>query len=90
VTWAGQRLPCSGGASKEGKTLDIGGFKPNAEVVLVVRVATLAPGGRPSQKQTVQYVSAPNAAARALRIDTVTTLYDAILVLECNDPNQGF
>jgi hypothetical protein len=90
VRWFAQTMPCSGGSSKEGKTLDIGGFRPNAQVVLVLRIAVLDPSaGRPRSKQTINYVSAPLAASRALLIDTATTLYDAILVLECNDPNQG-
>ena len=90
VFWAGQELPCSGGDSLEGKILDLGGFRFNARVVLVVRIAVLDPAaGRPLPKQSVRYISEPCAAPRLLRVDTVTTLYNEVLVLGCNDPNDG-
>lgn len=90
VTWAGQEIPCSGGDSLEGKVLDLGGFRLNARVVLVVRIAALDPdGGRPLPRQSMRYISEPCAPAKALRVDTVTTLYNEILVLGCNDPNDG-
>lgn len=90
LTWSGQELPCSGSESREGKVLTIGGFRFNASVVLVLRIAELDPDvGRPVPKNTLLYVSAPGASARTLRIDTVSTLYNQILVLECNDPNQA-
>lgn len=89
-TWSTQTVPCSGGASKEGKSLDFGGFKFNADVVIVVRIGALDPTkGLPIQKNQVSYVSAPSAPARSLRIDSITTLYNALLVFECNDPNQA-
>lgn len=92
AVWAGQDLPCSGGESREGKTLTIGGFRFNAAVVVVIRIAELDPDAastRPVPKQSLVYTSEPDAPGRTLRIDTVTTLYNEILVLECNDPNQG-
>jgi hypothetical protein len=90
MTWFGQALPCSGGASKEGKMLDIGGFKPNAAVVLVLRISLLAGGATtPLAKHSLTYTSEPGATPRKLLIDTVTTLYNELLVLECNDPSQG-
>lgn len=90
ATWGGQTVPCSGGGAREGKMLDIGGFRPNASVVIVIRMAALdTTGGRPSTKQTVTYVSDPTATGKVLLIDNVTLLYNQILVLECRDPNQG-
>lgn len=90
VSWAGQTVVCSGGGAREGKVLDIGGFKPNAQVVIVIRLSVLAPNmGRPTNKQSISFVSAPGAPAKALRVETATVLYNAILVLECNDPSAG-
>lgn len=90
INWAGQDMACSGGSSKEGKMLDIGGFKPNAAVTIVLRVSLLEAGsGLPKSKQSLVYASSPGAPTRSLRIDAVNTLYNSILVLECNDPSQG-
>lgn len=90
VTLGGVTVPCSGGSSRDGKALDIGGFRPDASVVIVVRVAVLGVGSlKPLPKQSVSYVSEPGAAAKSLRIDNLTLLYNELLVLECNDPAQG-
>lgn len=90
VSWNGQTVPCSGGAARDGKTLDFGGFKLNAAVVLVVRISILDPTkGLPALKQTVQYLSAPSGPTQSLRLENLTIIYNAILVLECNDPNQA-
>ena len=90
LIWAGKRLPCSGGAELGGKLLQAGGYRVTAAVPLVLRLAVLPDGiGRPQEKQTLSYFSVPGAAGRSLRIDSVTVLYDAVLVLECEDPRQG-
>ncbi len=90
INWAGADYPCSGGAEFGGKKLDIGGMKLNEDVKIVVRVSIFPDGpGRPSEKQTLTYTSAPGAAPRRLRIDSVTPIYDAVLVLECNYVSKG-
>jgi hypothetical protein len=80
---------CSGGSELRGKRLDIGGFQFHADCVIVVRAALFGNGPRPESKQRLVYRSTPEAAGRVWRVDAVRTVYDAILVLECNDPTQG-
>jgi hypothetical protein len=89
LAWAGGNYPCSGGAEVGGKKLDLGGWKPNADVTVVLRTGALPDANtRPQEKQLVIYTSRPGATAKNLRIDSATLLYDVILVLECNDPNK--
>jgi hypothetical protein len=89
ITYAGETYPCSGGAEFGGKKLELGGWKINADVSLVLRTAVFAgQQARPREKQLLAYTSQPGAAARALRIDSATLLYNAFLLLECNDPNR--
>jgi hypothetical protein len=90
LSWAGQNLPCSGGAEVGGKVLDLGGWRPNADATVVLRIGALAdPGTRPQEKQLVTYTSRPGATAKNLRVDSATLFYNVVLVLECNDPNRA-
>jgi len=90
ITWAGQVFPCVAGAIMGGRILGLGGFTLNADTTIVLRFALFDPTvGLPAEKQTLSYTSEPNAPARQLRIDKATPWQDALLVLECNDPNRG-
>ncbi len=88
LTWAGVEYPCTGGAQTGGRKLDLGGYKLNADVTIVVRTSVFGEGTQPSEKRTVQYLSAPDATAVTLRIDVVTPVRGAVLVLECNFPGK--
>ena len=84
LTWAGNTYPCSGGAEAGGKKLEAGGFKVTSDVSIVVRTAVFPAGvGRPKEKQTLTYTSTPGATAVALRIESITLLHDAVMVMEC-------
>lgn len=88
ITWAGGIYPCSGGATVGGKTLEQGGFRMTATCTIVVRLAALGTS-RPAEKQILLYKSSADDTGKTLRIDGVTSVLDAALQLECNDPNQG-
>lgn len=89
VTWAGADFPCCGGEELGGKLLQAGGFRLSANVTVVLRLELFAGAASPQEKQRLTYTSAPGADARSLRIDTRTIFRNALLILECNDPNQG-
>lgn len=89
VNWAGGEVPCCGGEELGGKLLQAGGFRMSAQVTVVLRLDLFAGGAAaPQEKQRLTYTSAPGATARALRIDTRTIFRNALLILECNDPNE--
>ncbi|HEV2210852.1 MAG TPA: hypothetical protein VG167_18925 [Verrucomicrobiae bacterium] len=90
LAYAGATYPCCGGDQLAGKLLQAGGFRITGEVTIVLRVAVFPPGtSSPSQKQSIAYTSTPGAAAQTLRINTVNTLWNTLLVLDCHDPNQA-
>ncbi len=90
LTWAGEEYPCSGGPEEGGKRIDEGGFRLNARVKIKVRCALFpAEVGFPREKQTISYKRSTASAAKTYRIDSITNFYDAVLQLECNDPNEG-
>jgi hypothetical protein len=94
ITWNNAAYPCCGGPELGGKLLGAGGFRVTAQVTVIVRLSLFAPGSAgvppasPQEKQRLTYSSAPDAPARALRIDTRTVFRNALLILECNDPNE--
>ena len=90
ILWGAQRYPCSGGEVLGGKTLQEGGWRLKAQATIVVRVEVFpAPPGPPQEKQRITYFADRHAAGRGLRIDSLNPLWSQVLVLECNDPNQG-
>ena len=94
ITWNGADYPCCGGPELGGKLLGAGGFRVTAQVTIALRLDQFAvpeaggPAG-PQEKQRLTYTSAPGAPARALRVDTRTVFRNALLILECNDPNRA-
>ncbi len=90
INWAATDYPCAGGAVLGGKLLGQGGFRTTSQIQIAVRTCLFPDGaGRPSEKQTLTYKATPEATARALRIDNTTLLWDDVLLLDCNDPNEG-
>lgn len=88
LTWNGNNYPCAGGAELGGKMLGFGGYRTTAQVTIVARTA-MFPAKRPKEKDSIVYLSDPEADPRALRIDNLTVFRKAFLVFECTDPNQG-
>ncbi len=88
IQWGGRNYPCTGGPVFGGKRLDAGGFRLQADATLVLRLAVFA-NGTPQEKQLLSYCSTAEDAPRALRIKSATTLWGAVLILECEDPKQG-
>lgn len=88
INWNGGPYPCAGGAELGGKMLGYGGYRTTAQVTIVARAAVF-PAKRPREKDKLIYTSAPDADPRALRIDNLTVFRNAVLVMECTDPNQG-
>jgi hypothetical protein len=81
-TWNSADYPCTIGDRTEGKTLDIGGFDPTADLVLVVRTANFAT--YPVAQDTVV------VSARTLRISSVVhSPCGSFLVLNLVDDNRG-
>jgi len=90
IIWAGEEYPCTGGPEFGGKRIEAGGFRLNASVQIKVRTEVFPTGaGFPQEKQTIQYKRAATATPKTYRIDSIRNYYDAFLLLECNDPNQG-
>jgi len=89
IIFAGNPYPCCGGEATSGKTLDIGGWKPNADATLVLRLAVFGGAPAPGLKDQVTYTSDPDAAPRQLRVESMKEFWGAVLVLACNDPSQG-
>ena len=89
VTWNGGNFPCCGGPELGGKLLGSGGLRLTAQVTLVVRLELFAGTPGPQEKQRLTYTSEPEGGFRALRVDTRTVFRNALLILECNDPNQA-
>jgi len=81
-TWGGTDYPCTISDRTESKILDMGGFDPSADLVLVVRTANFE--AYPVSKQTVI------VSARTLRINSVAhSPCGAFLVLNLVDDNRG-
>ena len=89
ATWAGADFPCCGGPELGGKLLESGGFRLTAAVTLVLRLDLFAGGASPQEKQRINYTSVPGATVRPLQIDTRTIFRNALLILECNNPDQS-
>jgi hypothetical protein len=90
LTWAGAEYPCTAGPAYRGKRIDEGGWRAHAQLKVKVRTVLFPEGvGFPQEKQTVQVKLSANGEARRYRIDAVTNYYDAVLLLECEDPAQG-
>ncbi len=87
-TWAGQTFRCAGGAEFGGKAIDEGGFRVFSKLRIKVRTELLN-GNIPQEKQTLIYKGSPTATGKRYRIDSVSNYWDAVLQLDCNDPNQG-
>lgn len=89
IAFAGANYPCSGGDQLVMRLLQEGGFRQTAQTTIVVRVAVIPAGvALPQQKQSLSYTSTPGAVPQLLRVDSVDTVFNAILVLTCQDPNQ--
>lgn len=83
-TFGGTAYPCTIGDRTEGKTLDIGGFDPTADLSLVVRVAAFGTATQPVSKDTL------TVGSRTLRVDTVThSPCGTFLILNLVDDNRG-
>ena len=81
----GDRYPCSGSPRRAVQNLDLGGFKPWAEVTITVRTALFPDQAtRPKTKHSVGYIMAPDAVPELLRIDEITLVNDAVMVFSCN------
>jgi len=83
-TWNGSSFPCAVSSDRRSKRLDSGGFEPEAELVLFVRVELFGSGGRPASKQTLTY------AEKSWRIENVVApAGEPFLRLVCADPNAN-
>jgi hypothetical protein len=89
MQWAGKSYPCVGGSERMGKRLDLGGFQLISDTAIVVRMSVFGDGARPQAKQTLVYKNDREAAGRRWRIDAVRGFWEVVLLLECNDPDQG-
>ena len=80
--------PCAGGAELGGKLLGIGGYRTTAQVRIVVRTSLFG-GNPPSEKDRLIYVAGEEADPHTLRITSINGFRGALMVLDCDDPNQG-
>jgi hypothetical protein len=90
LNWRGTNYPCVAGPDLGGKLLGSGGYRVSAQQILVLRLAVLPPGiNLPEEKQTITYKQTPEAQPQTVRIEALNTVANALLVMECNNPNQG-
>jgi hypothetical protein len=86
IQWAGKTFPSVGGSERMRKRLDLGGFQLISGTATVVRMCVFGNGARPQAKLTLIYKS--ERAGPAVE-DRCGQGWDAVLLLECNDPEQG-
>jgi hypothetical protein len=89
ATWAGQDYPCSGGSEFGGKSIQAGGLRATAQATIAIRQSLFAGGAMPAEKQLVTYKATRSSPGKTYRIDSINTALDAVIVLECNSPNQA-
>jgi hypothetical protein len=91
-TWLGAAFRCFPGSARDAKALDLGGFKPGADLTIVCRVdqfPAIAPDTSPALPDIQEFLLYP-AGGRRWRIDAVETLPGGkLLRLSCNDPAQS-
>lgn len=82
--WNGSSFPCAVSSDRRSRRLDSGGFEPESDLVLFVRVELFGGGARPTSKQTLTY------ADKTWRIENVVApAGEPFLRLVCADPNSN-
>jgi hypothetical protein len=88
VTWAGTEYPCASGPAAKSKGLNLDGFAPLADLVIVIRRDILP--SIPQPQQTVSYSPGGTGESKSYRIDAVTTTPgDSFVQLALVDINRG-
>ena len=91
--WNSVDYPCLASGNKGGKLLGEGGYRVTAQIGIAVRSELFADGlidgAKPQEKQTIVFTSRTGAEPRTLRIDSITEISDKVMILDCNDPNEG-
>jgi|ERR1043166_5819304 hypothetical protein len=91
LSWAGtDGIPCVAALQRDGKRLDLGGFKLYADVQIKVRVAAFPSGaGLPQVEHLIKYSAGPGVPAVELLVQSIDRFWDVAMMLHCVHPAQG-
>ena len=90
MNWRGADYPCAAGDQKFGRTLGIGGYLVDADLILVCVVSDFPGGAGPQGKKDVIYYPGPGAGGAKYRVDYSQTLPGGgVLVLVLTNDTKG-
>ncbi len=90
MNWKGADYPCCTGDQKFGRTLGIGGFVVDADLIMVIVLNDFPNATGPMGKKDVVYFPGPGAGGARYRVDYTQTLPGGgVMVLALTNDTKG-